>query len=97
MREILFRGKRVDNGEWVEGYYAPIGEYHYILTGRVGFRTQPRILNLRNAARVHDLQVCQVPAKAIRSNQGDNRQKLYYQQLPYSRYRTGRRIHKALY
>ena len=21
MREILFRGKRVDNGEWCEGYY----------------------------------------------------------------------------
>lgn len=35
MHEILFRGKRVDNGEWVEGYYAPIGEYHYILTGRL--------------------------------------------------------------
>lgn len=33
--EILFRGKRVDNGEWVEGYYASIGEYHYILTGRL--------------------------------------------------------------
>lgn len=21
MKEILFRGKRVDNGEWIEGYY----------------------------------------------------------------------------
>lgn len=25
MREILFRGKRADNGEWVEGYY---GQFH---------------------------------------------------------------------
>lgn len=22
MREIIFRGKRIDNGEWVEGFYA---------------------------------------------------------------------------
>lgn len=28
MREILFRGKRVDNGEWVEGYYVK-AKYHY--------------------------------------------------------------------
>lgn len=35
MHEILFRGKRIDSGEWVEGYYVPIGEYHYILTGRL--------------------------------------------------------------
>ena len=25
-REIIFRGKRVDNGEWVEGYYGVLGK-----------------------------------------------------------------------
>nr|DAL94494.1 MAG TPA: YopX protein [Caudoviricetes sp.] len=33
-REILFRGKRVDNGEWVEGFYACVLDSHYIITGR---------------------------------------------------------------
>ena len=39
MREILFRGKRIDNGEWVEGIYykrthdyGDISEKHYIIT-----------------------------------------------------------------
>ena len=32
MREILFRGKRLDNGEWVEGFYAVAsGNRHLIL------------------------------------------------------------------
>lgn len=43
MREILFRGKRIDNGEWVEGYYLRDqyhiggGEGHYFLSE--GFRS----------------------------------------------------------
>lgn len=37
-REILFKAKRIDNGEWVEGYYVSHiveGEkvHHFILTG----------------------------------------------------------------
>ena len=51
MREILFRGKCIDNGEWVEGYYykmsettycfkedyerKPVPEHHYILQERM--------------------------------------------------------------
>ena len=31
MREILFRAKRIDNGEWVDGYVSPcviVGKWH---------------------------------------------------------------------
>lgn len=37
MREILFRGKRKDNSEWVEGYYACIGKTTVIFTGELDF------------------------------------------------------------
>ena len=30
MREYLFRGKRLDNGEWAEGYYYCFSGKHYI-------------------------------------------------------------------
>lgn len=33
MREILFRGKRKDNGEWCEGFYTCVANLHYIATG----------------------------------------------------------------
>lgn len=32
-REILFRGKRIDNGEWIEGYLFQIWEHTYMLWG----------------------------------------------------------------
>ena len=31
MREILFRGKRIDNGEWVEGFLMKISSMPFIL------------------------------------------------------------------
>ena len=32
MREILFRGKRIDNGEWVIGFYVRVNESDFICT-----------------------------------------------------------------
>ena len=29
MNEIIFRGKRIDNGEWVEGYFVNLWLMHY--------------------------------------------------------------------
>lgn len=34
MREILFRGKRMDNCEWVKGFYVCVLDTHYIMTGK---------------------------------------------------------------
>lgn len=33
MRDITFKGKRVDNGNWIEGYFFRIWERTYILWG----------------------------------------------------------------
>ena len=36
MREMIFRAKRKDNGEWVEGYYLNIAKInHFICTGKI--------------------------------------------------------------
>lgn len=42
MREIIFRGKRVDNGDWVEGYYFQLGSYHYIRSDIHMWEVDPR-------------------------------------------------------
>lgn len=36
-REILFKGKRIDNGEWIEGYYCKRKTGHY---DNVGFHDE---------------------------------------------------------
>lgn len=35
MREILFKAKRKDNGEWIQGYYYQIWQRGYILWGMI--------------------------------------------------------------
>ena len=35
MREILFRGKRFDNGEWIEGNYRAVRNSHFLYIERI--------------------------------------------------------------
>lgn len=36
MRKILFKAKRLDNGEWVDGYYLNVAKInHFICTGKI--------------------------------------------------------------
>lgn len=52
MREILFRGKRVDNGEWVEGYYLVAAGMPFISVFAV---REPIFCCPRNRRTVHGL------------------------------------------
>lgn len=39
MKSIMFRGKRLDNGEWIVGYPISFGGYWYIIKRNTGFIT----------------------------------------------------------
>ena len=48
MREILFRGKRVNNGEWIEGFFAKSGDKTFISIGNdfaVGYVVMREVLS----------------------------------------------------
>lgn len=45
-REIKFRGKRIDNGEWVEGYYVKHGSRYWIYTGQIQYMYYPACADL---------------------------------------------------
>lgn len=51
MREILFKAKRIDNGEWIQGYYYQIWEQGYILWGMTN--------NVPNMIEVDSTTLCQ--------------------------------------
>ena len=53
MREILFRAKRIDNGEWVSGYYV----YDYAHNAHFIFKNQLVCPNCINDRRI-DYSVC---------------------------------------
>ena len=47
MREILFKGRRIDNGEWVKGYYLMSGGDHFIHAEYIEDFCMPVVTNAR--------------------------------------------------
>lgn len=47
MREILFKAKRIDNGEWVEGYYFVSGGEHFIHDEYIEGFCMPVVVNVK--------------------------------------------------
>ena len=60
MREILFRAKRVDNGEWVKGYFWRGVDHIYIIPSHVGIGYDDKIKHMSAyAVEVDPETICQ--------------------------------------
>ena len=60
MREILFRAKRVDNGEWVKGYFWRGVDHIYMIPSHVGIGYDDKIKHMSAyAVEVEPETVCQ--------------------------------------
>ena len=59
MREVLFRGKRKDNGEWVYGFYVKHREKSYIYTGNVECVVLPIYVEKGTKYEVDSETICQ--------------------------------------
>ena len=60
MREILFRAKRVDNGEWVKGYFWRGVNHIYIIPSHVGIGYDDKIKHMSAyAVEVDPETICQ--------------------------------------
>jgi hypothetical protein len=66
MREILFRGKQVDNGEWIEGFYAHSGEKKYILIDNdiaVGYLAMKEVNPDKNSKKIFEGDIVKIKGK----------------------------------
>lgn len=45
MREILFRGKRMDNGEWIEGFYTKSPKGNTYITQTINGKASPCVVD----------------------------------------------------
>ena len=59
IKENKYRGKRLDNGEWVKGYYVKHGSRHWIYTGEVQYLVYPANADLPTKYEVDPETVCQ--------------------------------------
>ena len=60
MREILFRAKRVDNGEWVKGYFWRGVDHIYMIPSHVGIGYDDKIKHMSAyAVEVEPETICQ--------------------------------------